>query len=856
MQNKWLAPFLVSGLLVGAAGCPDVNVDPGEGVNDTPASGPIVEFDPSNKIIPFPNNLLLDPTTGKVNLPEQCGESATSKATREQVLNKLDGFGTYQVGMRVTFNEPVDETSLAGKVVLYKRASVSGATVTPADPFTAMPVPTLLRKGTTTRFTLDCASSSQIDSLTIVPLVPLDQKSIYTVALLAGVKTADGDDYGASFTWSLIRQAEDPVTLADPTCNPGTGTCVIASDRTPLDPGNPVDDDMDGIGDDLESLNGIDLLWKAHSTGVAFLETKGHARSDLLLAWDFKTQTVTDPLDPTVAGSPASMVLTGPLVGISSLTCDFDATTCPRGINRGAQPYSQCTDPATAAGNTQCYLKIALGVVAGASGLAIYPTGQAVCASLGSPSPCLAVGDVVAGGLVSRNYQLDLPAVVPAPTTGPNVGNPNFGGPIPGPWSDPINPAFQKNTIIQVLAIIPAAAGPHATVVFGHGFTSSKKAVFAIGAQLAGAGFASVTIDLGGHDTRAVRISTDAAAGCADVGGAAPDPGGGTDTRTTACYAPFLSANLGTTRDGLRQTVLDLQGLVAGLKGCGATGCAPLAVDTAHIVYAGQSLGGIVGSMVTATQSDIKAAALNVPGVGWGDIFENTERNDFRCPLVDALIDSGLLTGAKSSTTGTTAPRLQITGGLCTTPAWTMQPGYATFAATARWVLDPADPANFTRKLAARKFLIQEVVGDTVVPNVATDREAALVGLTSVDADKYFPNCAGGGRAGLGCGSDAQCPASTCTFPSASASVLTNITANKFVKHAPLAPDGPTLFAGNSYWHGSLLKPLGSCSVATTQRCSSTLQCPGTETCDTSNDGSLGTARLQKDAITYLFLNK
>jgi hypothetical protein len=300
-----------------------------------------------------------------------------------------------------------------------------------------------------------------------------------------------------------------------------------------------------------------------------------------------------------------------------------------------------------------------------------------------------------------------------------------------------------------------------------------------------------------------------------------------------------------------------MQGLVAAVKACGAAGCTPLEVDTAHIVYAGISLGGIFGSLLTATAPDIKAALLNVPGAGWGDIFENTERNDFRCPLVDGLIDAGLLTGAKSDTTGTSVPRLQVTSGLCTTNAWTMQPGYATFAATARWILDPADPANFNRKLATRKILIQEVVGDTVVPNVATDREGALVGLTSMDADQYFPNCAGGSRIGKGCGSDTDCPSSTCTFPTnASAAILTMPTANKFVKHAAVPPSATLEFVGNTYWHGALLRPVGVCSTTVAQVCDFSLQCPGTETCAPTSAGRLATARLQKDAITYLFLNK
>ena len=59
MRKQWLALSIV------LTGCPDVPTD----TNDS--AGPYVEFDPANSIVPFPNNLALDPTTGKVNLPAQ-----------------------------------------------------------------------------------------------------------------------------------------------------------------------------------------------------------------------------------------------------------------------------------------------------------------------------------------------------------------------------------------------------------------------------------------------------------------------------------------------------------------------------------------------------------------------------------------------------------------------------------------------------------------------------------------------------------------------------------------------------------------------------------------------------------------
>ena len=115
---------LLAGALLAFGACSNVSIDADQTVGTLPAiDGPTVEFDPANAIIPFPNNLLLSPTTGKVNIPAQCGENATTKAVREGVLNTLDGFGTFEAAMQVTFTAPVDPTTLTGHVLLYKRAT-------------------------------------------------------------------------------------------------------------------------------------------------------------------------------------------------------------------------------------------------------------------------------------------------------------------------------------------------------------------------------------------------------------------------------------------------------------------------------------------------------------------------------------------------------------------------------------------------------------------------------------------------------------------------------------------------------------------------------------------------------------
>lgn len=739
MQKKFLA-WLVPGLLIGLAGCPDIKVDSGEG-----ESGPIVEFDPADKILPFPNNLVLDPTTGKLNLPEQCNESPTTAAIRTGILNTLDGFGTFELPMSVTFSEAFDEASLAGKVVLYKRAA--GATA--VDPATATTIPVRIIKSSTTRYANQtdikaCTDPQTINSAVLVPLVPLEQKTTYVAAILKGVKTAGGADFASSSTWSLLLQDENPVTV-DAAGN-------LIKNRTPLSPSDPTQ---------LAKILGIDLLYKAHTKALAFLGAK-HAKADILVAWEFTTQTVTDPLDPTVAGSVAANVNTAPLFGTASI---LGGATAEQFLQSRLPPGSCVVD--------------------------------------GGSLPCGDVGDIVGGLLNSKNYQVQQPAKVPTNST-----NPNEGGPIPGAFSDPVKPTQQGTNAIGVLGMIPAAQAPangYPVIVFGHGLGSSKTTLVAIGSQLAKLGFASVAIDFVAHDSRAVKVSTDAAKGC-----------GGTPTPATApqCFAPFLSSDLGATRDNIRQSVLDLQGLVSALKACGTTACGALKVDVNNISYVGISLGGIMGSTAVATKPDFRSAVLNVPGVGWADILENSQTNAIKCPLVDALIDAKILTGEKWNSTVT--PNT----GLCTTDAWKTQPGYAQFAAIGRWVLDPADGANFTSKLATKKILIQQVVGDTVVPNIATDNEAKLVGLFAM--------------AGMA-------DPATSAAPPPSSAISTNPTANKFVKYTNLPPNAGLGFPGNTFEHASLLRPAPT---------------PGTMPPTVGFDGRLGTVRLQTDAFSWLFLNK
>lgn len=806
MKTQWLACLA---LVLGA--CPSVTVDDNEGV-----LGPTVEFDPANSIVPFPNNLLLNPATGKLALPQQCNESAATTATRTNVLNKLDGFGAYEVTLNVTFTEPVDLASLDGHVVVFQRASGGEGN----DPLTAVPIPVIAVPTQTVRFQdktnlAACADPVTVDQVTFIPKVALDQKSTYTVALLNGIKTAGGEDFVASFTWALVRNPQ-PIVAFDDDDN-------ITLNRTPLDP-----------IEDKERLAGIELLWNAHHDAVTFLAGTGHDSEDLLLAWEFNTQTVNDPLDPGVEGSPASDLTALPLLGNLAI----GATTA--GLTARQGPFAGCAvdDPIS---DTQCFLRVALGLSQGATGAAIYPTGKAVCVQ----ANCAAVGEIRGSILLSKQYRAD--------GTNPYTGTGTQ--PVPGGWSDPISPTVVHNTDnpnplandaqakLETLVLLPnpllcpgnvAPADGFPVAIFQHGITRSKTDAFGIMGALTGNCIAVVAIDASNHGSRAVRISDAAnpvpALNCTDVlvGFPAARPDRGPDPSTNpGCYAPIFSSDLGATRDGFRQTILDLHQLAASVKACGTTACGAVKLDATKISYVGHSLGGIFGGMFSATNPDIAVSVLDAGSAGWLDILENTQQvTAFQCPLVDALIDAGSLTcGGAPCTEADKFNPLAPGGptGLCLTDAWKSDPGYRQFAVIGRWVLDPADPANFGSRLASKKFLLQRIDDDEVFPNIATDNLGALAGQLKGDASCGAP-IAG-------------------TVPPSSA-IVAAPTTSLFLDYLTFAPGSAECPPGNTFGHGSLLKPepsvLGvACNPGTGVGC----------------DGSLATQRLQTDAVFFLLAN-
>lgn len=745
---------LTLALVLGCA--PTAEIDESE---TTITPGPVAQFNPAGGVIPLPNNLIVNPATGKVNAPASCGETATATATRTGIINTLNGFGTWKTVLQVSFDEAVDLDSIEDKIFLFKLVDEGTA----QNPASAVPVPIVVVAGVTTRFPQplpDCGTPVQVPVLQIVPMVPLSDDATYGVVLLDGIESAGGAEFGASSTWAFVRQEENPVEVqCDAAVENGKTTYSIVSitkNNTPLDPSDSVD---------VQSICGIDLLWKAHAGLLSFVTPvvggvvgRAVTRDDILLAWSFNTQTIVEPLDPQELTGPAATVDTATsnsVQGLADLILPGQTVAFPA---KNTIQEALCAATGQAAGcNTIC---------AGDGG--------------GGSIPCSAVGAVKMGAILSPNYQVSTPFPF-----NPTVNT-------PGPWSDPVNPSKQNDALIPLIAFVPAGAVPTngwPVVIFGHGLGRTKSDLFVIASQLAGAGFASVAIDWVAHGDRAVQVFSQNMGGVQCAG----DP---TASANPECFAPIFTANLAITRDNVRQSVIDVLKLVEVLKTCATEDCDELVVDADHINYLGQSLGALIGNMIVAVSPDIGVGVMNVGGVSWGDVLTETPNLDIRCNLIDSLILAGVLQGDTRVSGSQNA--------LCLGTEWKTDPAFLSFLNTLRWVVDPAEGANFAELLGASgdKVLIQQVDDDQVVPNVSTQTLAALLSLAPVESSFNTGTAA----------------------PTAAAAG----TASAFITYDTEEVSG----VQNAYAHGSLLSPAGG-----------------------AVPGFLGTAQMQTDAITYLVIN-
>jgi hypothetical protein len=200
-------------------------------------------------------------------------------------------------------------------------------------------------------------------------------------------------------------------------------------------------------------------------------------------------------------------------------------------------------------------------------------------------------------------------------------------------------PQPQGSNQLIVQLFVPAGPKPaHGwpVAIFGHGFTDSMYgAPWTVASTFAHNGIATMSIMVVGHGGGPLGTLTVISNGTPiaqlPAGGRGIDQdGNGTIDSTEGVNAAPPRVAIGN-RDGLRQTVVDLMQLVREIQvGVDIDGDGSADLDASRIYYAGQSFGGIYGTMFIGVEPALKAGVPNVPG---GSITEVARLGVFR-PLV------------------------------------------------------------------------------------------------------------------------------------------------------------------------------------------------------------------------------
>jgi len=216
----------------------------------------------------------------------------------------------------------------------------------------------------------------------------------------------------------------------------------------------------------------------------------------------------------------------------------------------------------------------------------------------------------------------------------------NTKGYIPSLGTRTGTPQVQGTNQVYFDLYLPAGAKPAGgwpVAIFGHGFGDSKEgAPLTVASVMASRGIATVAINVVGHGGGALGTLIVNRPGVAPVGvpagGRGLDQDGNGSIDSTEGVNAVAPQGIISSRDGLRQTVVDLMALVRVIETGGVDtdndGIADL--DRGRIYYFGQSFGGIYGTMLLGVEPSIRAGVPNVAG---GSIIEVARLGAFR-PLV------------------------------------------------------------------------------------------------------------------------------------------------------------------------------------------------------------------------------
>jgi hypothetical protein len=645
-------------------------------------SRPQLTFDPARNIIPFPNDILRTTVLAdggrRVSLPIPDAGTLPDGGVPDIVqlyggLNTLDGFST---------TAPIVSVFNADNLGALNQGRIDAGSLTPGAGWGFLRLggtPAHPATAPSVTVCLDCASSPLTDGgtnpqrLQFVPMVPLDERTQYGVYLTTNVTDGQGRKAIPSSAFALLRSA-------NPLFDGSKSTVDLISDAQ------------------AQQLEPLRAALKPFVDGVA---NSIGGRSNLALAWAFTTQSEVTTLQqlrlvPQALPAPTANPLF--MQEVSSFCSGFTHV-------------SHC--------------------VVGEITVAVLLTGPGGVFNPDAPS------------IRKIPFLLTLPSVPAPPASYPIT---IFGHGLSG---------ARTNMLAIADRLAQGGQATIATDVVWHGERSSCTGSRAVLGAAPSDDYACADPTTQACDAASGRcILKNRSSGsltactfgnplsdqvCLNVGQgfcfSDNKCEGGDYLRDSMTTVPRISGwnilnltNLFATRDNFRQQVVDLSQLTRVLEGGGSGNFnAQLAsviavpgtsIDATRINYAGQSLGGILGTLYTSVAPDVHNVVLNVPGADPGSIL--------------------LLSPSFSA---------QRTAFLRTLAGQGIAPGsiaFDTFIGIAKWILDPADPQNMafsvmngvvgTARPADRKALVQYITLDEVIPNVTTTELISAGNRTGIGA--------------------------------------------------------------------------------------------------------------------------
>lgn len=249
------------------------------------------------------------------------------------------------------------------------------------------------------------------------------------------------------------------------------------------------------------------------------------------------------------------------------------------------------------------------------------------------------------------------------------------------------NPIAQGTTDVPFRVLIPAGTEDYRFVMYGHG-TGGNEYDRAFDGDLAGLGVAKVNIRFYGWTGEDVILTFARLKNMVlgSAGAAAPL------VEALAHAAAIQQAMSGVLADALSAAMIDGEPNPA-------AGRRP---NAENVIWVGGSLGGTSGVVYASADPAMRYAVVNVPGAAWS----HWVRDSYTFQFVRALVPERIYTD------------VDLAVGL----------------AMGQTNLDLADGAAWTDVLANKPtaFLVQESMGDPVMPNAATEMVARTVGARHV----------------------------------------------------------------------------------------------------------------------------